>query len=93
MDPGEMFQYFMGLLIFVYLLLHVLIRSKFGRIAISIRENEVRTGLLGYDIRRYKLMVFSIGRRARRGVGRHVGDPTRPSSTRTPSASKCRPSA
>ena len=61
MDPGEMFQYFMGLLIFVYLLLHVLIRSKFGRIAISIRENEVRTGLLGYDIRRYKLMVFSIG--------------------------------
>ncbi len=61
MDPGEMFRYFMGLLIFVYLALHVLIRSKFGRIAISIRENEVRTGLLGYDIRRYKLMVFSIG--------------------------------
>ena len=61
MEPGEMFQYFMGLLIFVYLLLHVLIRSKFGRIAISIRENEVRTGLLGYDIRRYKLLVFSIG--------------------------------
>jgi len=61
MDPEEMFRYFMGLLIFVYLLLHVLIRSGFGRIAIGIRENEVRAGLLGYDIRRYKLMVFGIG--------------------------------
>ena len=61
MEPGQMFRYFMGILIFVYLLLHVLIRSTFGRVAISIRENEVRTGLLGYDIRLYKLMVFSIG--------------------------------
>ena len=61
MDPGQMFRWFMGILIAVYLLLHVLIRSKFGRIAISIRENEVRTGLLGYDIRLYKLFVFSIG--------------------------------
>ena len=61
MDPGQMFQYFMGFLIFVYLLLHVLIKSKFGRVAISIRENEVRTGLLGYDVRLYKLLVFAIG--------------------------------
>ncbi|MEM7251804.1 MAG: urea ABC transporter [Pseudomonadota bacterium] len=61
MDPAQMFQYFMGILIFVYLLLHLLIKSKFGRIAISIRENETRTGLLGYDVRMYKLLVFSIG--------------------------------
>lgn len=61
LDPGQMFQYFMGILIAVYVLLHVLIKSKFGRIAISIRENEVRTGLLGYDVRLYKTMVFSIG--------------------------------
>ncbi len=61
MDPGQMFQYFMGILIAVYLLLHVLIKSKFGRVAISIRENEVRTGLLGYDVRLYKLLVFAIG--------------------------------
>jgi len=61
MDPGQMFQYFMGFLIAVYLLLHVLIKSKFGRVAISIRENEVRSGLLGYDVRLYKLLVFAIG--------------------------------
>lgn len=61
MDPEQMFQWFMGFLIFVYLLLHLLIKSKFGRVAISIRENEVRTGLLGYDVRLYKLLVFSIG--------------------------------
>ncbi len=61
MDPEQMFRYFMGTLIVVYLLLHVMIRSRFGRVAISIRENEERTGLLGYDVRLYKLLVFSIG--------------------------------
>ncbi len=61
MDPVQMFQYFMGFLIFIYLLLNVLIQSRFGKVAISIRENEVRTGLLGYDVRLYKLLVFAIG--------------------------------
>ncbi len=61
MDPAEMFRYFMGFLIFVYLMLHVLIRSHFGRVAIGIRENELRASLLGFDVRRYKLLVFAIG--------------------------------
>jgi branched-chain amino acid transport system permease protein len=61
MEPAQMFQYFMAILIAVYLLLHVLLKSKFGRVAISIRENEVRTGLLGYDVRLYKLCIFMIG--------------------------------
>lgn len=61
MDPGQMFRYFTGILIAIYLLLHFLIKSKFGRVAISIRENEVRTALIGYDVRRYKMFVFSIG--------------------------------
>lgn len=61
MEPSHMFQYFMAILIFVYILLHILIKSKFGRVAISIRENEVRTGLLGYDVRLYKLAIFTIG--------------------------------
>ena len=61
MEPGQMFQYFMAILIVVYLLLHFLIKSKFGRVSISIRENEVRTGLLGYDVRLYKLGIFAIG--------------------------------
>ena len=61
MQPSHMSQYFMAILIGVYVLLHILIKSKFGRIAISIRENEVRTGLLGYDVRLYKLAIFTIG--------------------------------
>ncbi len=61
MEPAQMFQYFMAILIAVYVLLHVLIKSKFGRVAISIRENEVRTSLLGYDVRLYKLCIFMIG--------------------------------
>ncbi len=61
MEPAQMFQYFMAILIAVYVLLHLLIKSKFGRVAISIRENEVRTGLLGYDVRFYKLCIFTIG--------------------------------
>jgi len=61
MEPAQMFQYFMAILIAVYVFLHFLIKSKFGRVAISIRENEVRTALLGYDVRLYKLAIFTIG--------------------------------
>jgi len=45
----------------VFLLLDGLRRSPFGRVVIAVRENELRTQLLGYDIRRYKLVVFAIG--------------------------------
>ncbi len=61
MEPAQMFQYFMAILIAVYVFLHFLIKSKFGRVAISIRENEIRAGLLGYDVRLYKLCIFTIG--------------------------------
>ena len=45
----------------VYFALRWLIASDFGRVVISIRENEARTELLGYDVRRYKLAVFAVG--------------------------------
>jgi branched-chain amino acid transport system permease protein len=41
--------------------LHWLLRRPFGRITAGIRENESRTQLLGYDVRRYKLIAFSLG--------------------------------
>jgi branched-chain amino acid transport system permease protein len=41
--------------------LRVLLRSPFGRIVVAMRENEERTQLLGYDVRRYKLVVFTLG--------------------------------
>ncbi len=49
------------LLILVYVGLRLLLASNFGRVVIAIRENEVRAGLLGYDARRHKLIVLTIG--------------------------------
>lgn len=37
-----------------------IVRSKMGHILIAIRENETRTSMLGYDVRRYKLAAFVI---------------------------------
>jgi len=50
-----------SILFIVYFALRWLIASDFGRVVISIRENEARTELLGYDVRRYKLAVFAVG--------------------------------
>jgi branched-chain amino acid transport system permease protein len=61
LDPVQMFQVFMAFLILVYIGLRFLIASDFGRISIGIRENETRAALLGYDVRRHKLIVFAIG--------------------------------
>ncbi|MFO1146758.1 MAG: branched-chain amino acid ABC transporter permease [Alsobacter sp.] len=50
-----------GALLAIYLLMRLLLLSPFGRIAIAVRENEVRASLLGYDPRLVKLGVFVIG--------------------------------
>lgn len=39
----------------------VLLRRPFGRVLAGVRENELRTQLLGYDVRRYKLLAFVLG--------------------------------
>src|SRR3546814_3446547 len=38
----------------LYFGLHWLMTSRFGRVVVAIRENEVRAELLGYDVRLYK---------------------------------------
>lgn len=38
--------------------LGILQRRPFGRVLAGVRENELRTQLLGYDVRRYKLLAF-----------------------------------
>jgi urea transport system permease protein len=50
-----------GTLVGVYLLLRLVLASPFGRIAVAVRENEVRASLLGYDPRLVKLGVFVLG--------------------------------
>ncbi len=48
------------LMLLSYVGLRLLLTSRFGRVLVSIRENERRSGLLGYDSRRYKLAAFII---------------------------------
>lgn len=57
----ELFSLSVTLLALTYIGLRYLISSDFGRIVISVRENETRAELLGYDVRRYKLITFVIG--------------------------------
>lgn len=48
-------------LVLVLVLVTLLLRSGFGRVAIGIRENETRMSLLGYDVRARKTLLFTIG--------------------------------
>mgnify|MGYP002835875466 CR=1 FL=1 len=52
------FQLAVVLMVLVYVGLRMLLLTKYGRILVSIRENERRTELLGYDARKYKLSAF-----------------------------------
>lgn len=44
-----------------YVLAKLVLRSRFGRVVVAVRENERRAELLGYDARLYKLGIFSLG--------------------------------
>lgn len=44
-----------------YFAVRVVLRSGFGRVVTAIRENELRTELLGYDVRLAKVIVFMVG--------------------------------
>lgn len=59
---GDSLYYFcFSALIASTLLVRLLLASSFGRIAIGIRENELRAELIGYDPRARKTVLFSIG--------------------------------
>ena len=59
--PDDIFYLAMGCLILCYFGLKLLLKSHFGRVAVAIRENELRAELLGYDVRLHKLRTFTIG--------------------------------
>ncbi len=50
-----------GLVVVTYLGLRVFVNSDFGRVAVAVREDEDRTRMFGYDVRRVKLILFTIG--------------------------------
>tara|TARA_B100000686_G_C16740783_1_gene946476 strand:- start:761 stop:1783 length:1023 start_codon:yes stop_codon:yes gene_type:complete len=58
---GKLYILAAVVLMLVYFGLRWFLSSDFGQVVVSIRENEVRTALLGYDTRIYKLTVFAVG--------------------------------
>lgn len=61
LGSNALFAACLSIAVVVAVLLSILRRRPFGRIVAGVRENELRTALLGYDIRRYKLASFVIG--------------------------------
>lgn len=59
---GELFYWLvLFLLVTSYLGLRVLANGQFGYAMVGVRENEDRVAMLGYDVRRVKLAVFTLG--------------------------------
>lgn len=53
-----MYYFVFGALVAVYLFIRRIVDSPFGQVLKAIRENEPRAISLGYDVDRYKLLVF-----------------------------------
>jgi branched-chain amino acid transport system permease protein len=51
----------LALLVGTYLGLRALVNSDYGRVMVAVREDEDRTQMFGYNVRRMKLVVFTIG--------------------------------
>lgn len=59
---GAVFYWLLlGVLVVSYLGLRALVNSSFGYAMVAVREDEKRVEMLGYDIRRVKLGVFTLG--------------------------------
>lgn len=68
--PGMKDEYITGValyavvasaLVLVWALCRWLLNSRFGRVCVAIRENELRAQLLGYDVRLIKTGLFTVG--------------------------------
>jgi len=61
LDPRQVFILAVICLLSCYVVAKLILRTRFGRVAVAIRENEIRAELLGYDVRRHKLGMFVLG--------------------------------
>lgn len=59
--PEALFMTTAGCLVLCYALLKFTLLSRFGKTVVAIRENELRAGLLGYNVPAHKLVTFAIG--------------------------------
>ncbi|SDF55030.1 ABC transporter permease subunit [Halorientalis regularis] len=60
-DDFTLFYAALLALLVTYLGLRALLNSDYGRVMVAIREDEDRTEMLGYDVKRVKLTVFTFG--------------------------------
>lgn len=51
----------LALLVATYLGLRALVNSDFGRVMVAVREDQDRTQMFGYDVKRVKLLTFTLG--------------------------------
>lgn len=61
LGPEQVFAVAFGALIGAYLFTAWLVNTRFGRVCVAIRENELRAELIGYDVRLYRLGLFTVG--------------------------------
>ncbi len=54
------YYFVLAFLVLSYLFLRRMVQSPLGKVFISIRENEDRARLIGYNVQRYKLIAFMI---------------------------------
>lgn len=59
-DDINLYYFVLSIFSLAFWLIHRIIHSPFGQILKAIRENEARAISLGYDVTRYKLLVFVI---------------------------------
>ena len=61
LGPLGMYLTTLTIAVLVYLAVSGLLRRPFGRVVAAIRMDELKTELLGFDVRSYRLAVFTIG--------------------------------
>lgn len=57
-DPVLRYNIALAFLALAIVLCLLVVRSRIGHVLVAIRENENRTAMLGYDVKRYKLIAF-----------------------------------
>lgn len=60
-DEVAFYLLVLGLLALTLVFIHRLMRSRFGRVILAIRDDDVRAESIGYPVYRYKLILFVMG--------------------------------
>jgi branched-chain amino acid transport system permease protein len=58
--PATFYYVTLAIVALSYVALRAVVRSRFGRVLVAIRENERRARFAGFEIERYKMIAFAI---------------------------------